>query len=176
MSKKTKLDKRLQFIEMTEAERVNSAYGDNLKRGIVPVPERSPRQVKAKRKKIERNLELSTRPEPRASIWLKMTIGSGFMALAFFAIPISVALLVMLATIPEVIRDLDVLPSTIIVVAVGTVGLLFVQSALISTIMVFVLRLRNLRFGTIITFCISLIPIIALLNFFLPIFRVRAWF
>lgn len=176
MSEKTKLDKRIRLMERMEAERANNNYGDKLKRDIVPAQNLSPRQIKAKRKKLARNLELSTRPEPRASIWIKMTIGSSFMVLAFFAIPISVALLVLLATIPEVIRDLAVLPSTIITVTAGTMGLLFVQSALISTIIVFVMRLRNLRLGTIITFCVSLASVLALLNFLLPIFRMRPWF
>lgn len=173
---KNKLDKRIRIMETIESERSNMTYGDKLKRDMLPPRDLSARQIKAKRKKLARNLELSSRPESPASIWLKMTFGSSFMVLAFFAIPISLALLVLLATIPDVIRDLGVLPSTIITVTAGTMGLLFLQSALISTIIVFVMRLRNLRFGTIITFIVSLISVLALLNFLMPVFRMRPWF
>ncbi len=176
MWKKNKVDKRAQLIELVEAERAEIAYGNYRQREIAPVSNRSMRKVKAKRKKLERNLELATRPEARSSIWLKMTLGSSFLVLALFAIPVAVGLLIMLATIPDVIRNLDVLPSTIMVVSIGAMTLLFLQSSLISAIIVFVLRLRNLRLGTIITCCISLVPVIYVLNFFVPIFQFRGIF
>ena len=176
MWKKNKVDKRAQLVELMEAERAEIACGDHMKREIAPVSNRSMRKVKAKRKKLERNLELASRPEARSSIWLKMSVGSSFLVLALFAIPVAVGLLIMLATIPEVIRDLDVLPSTIIVVTTGAMALLFVQSSLISAILVFMLRLRNLRLGTIITCCISLVPVFYVLNFFVPIFELRGLF
>jgi|GEM_PF-5621612 len=177
MWKRTKQDERKQLREIMINTKQEVDYGDNISRDIAPVDNRSLRKVKKKRKQIEREIDLVERPPSRIAMFLKMSFGSSFIILGIFGIPITIGLLIMLATIPDVITtDLGILPSTIITVGIISVVLLFLQSVVISAIMVFMLRISDLRIGTLVTGVVSIGSILFLLNYLLPLFQNRVYF